>query len=151
MEISHATACFSWSLPSPHAKTKLHNLTHSSDKADSLFRAYSSCFMLAIVAHMRLPFFKMFSNFVHFAQIFKYFVLFCPFSEKLHTCPYVLHHKVHKSSCDTLFLKYLLQKYYQLFILGTYDIFGHFHQKRNPNCRNFDAYQHAKMNSIPNF
>ena len=151
MEIPHATACFSWSLPSPHAKTKLHNLTHSSDKADSLFRAYSSCFMLAIVAHMRLPFFKMFSNFVHFAQIFKYFVLFCPFSEKLHTCPYVLHHKVHKSSCDILFLIHIAK------ILSTF-YFGYLgyirplpSKKIIPTCRNFDAYQHAKMNSIPNF
>ena len=42
-------------------------------------RAYSSCFMHAIVAHMRLLFFKIFSNFVYFSQIFKYFAPFCPF------------------------------------------------------------------------
>ena len=25
-----------------------------------------------------------------FAQVFKYFALYCPFSDKLHTCPYFL-------------------------------------------------------------
>ena len=43
---------------------------------NSLFRACSSCFMHAIVARMRMPFFKIFPNFVHFAQIFNYFALF---------------------------------------------------------------------------
>ena len=42
-------------------------------------RAYSSCFMHAIVAHMRLRFFKVFSNFVHFCSIFRMFCPFCPF------------------------------------------------------------------------
>ena len=42
-------------------------------------RAYSSCFMHAIVAHMRLLFFKIFSDFVYFSQIFKCFAPFCPF------------------------------------------------------------------------
>ena len=39
-------------------------------------RTYSSCFMCAILAHMRLPFFKIFSNVVHFCQNFQ---TFCPF------------------------------------------------------------------------
>ena len=56
-----------------------------------------------------------------FAQIFKYLLFFALFLSELHTCRYVLHHKVHKSSCDILFLIciYILQKYYQLPILGT--------------------------------
>ena len=57
-------------------------------------RPYSSYFMHAIAACMRLPFFKIFSNFVHFCpnfQIFCPFLLFfCPFSEKSHTSPYIL-------------------------------------------------------------
>ena len=40
------------------------------------FRAYSSCSMHAIVARMGLPFFKVFSNFVHFCPKFQ---IFCPF------------------------------------------------------------------------
>ena len=42
-------------------------------------RAYSSCFMLAIVAGTRLPFFKIFSNFVHFCRNFQIFCPFLPF------------------------------------------------------------------------
>ena len=42
-------------------------------------RAYSSSFMHAIVAHMRFPFFKVFSNFVHFCPNFQMFCPFCPF------------------------------------------------------------------------
>ena len=37
---------------------------------------YSSCFLHAIVARMRLPFFKIFLNFVHFCPNFQ---IFCPF------------------------------------------------------------------------
>ena len=44
-----------------------------------LGRAYSSCFIHAIVARMRLPFFKIFSNFVHFCLNFQIFYPFCPF------------------------------------------------------------------------
>ena len=44
----------------------------------SLDRTYSSCFMRAIIARMRLPFFKIFSNFVHFCQNF-ILPFFCPF------------------------------------------------------------------------
>ena len=47
--------------------------------------AYSSCFMHVIVASMRLPFFKIFSNFVHFCRNFQIFCPFLPFSEK--PCP----------------------------------------------------------------
>ena len=42
----------------------------------NICRAYSSCFMHAIVACMRLPFFKLLSNFVHFCPNFQ---IFCPF------------------------------------------------------------------------
>ena len=56
----------------------------------SIDRANFSCFMHAIVAHMRLPFFKIFSNFVHLCPNFQVFCLFRPFSEKSHACPYFL-------------------------------------------------------------
>ena len=52
-------------------------------------RAYSSYFMLLIVARMRLPF-KMFSNFVHFwpnFQIFSPFCHFLPFFRKITYMP----------------------------------------------------------------
>ena len=39
-------------------------------------RTYSSCFMHAIVARMRLPFLNIFSNFVHFCSNLQ---IFCPF------------------------------------------------------------------------
>ena len=39
-------------------------------------RAYSSSLLCAIITHNHLPFFKIFSNFVHFCQNFKYFALF---------------------------------------------------------------------------
>ena len=43
-------------------------------------RAYSSCFMHTIVARMmRLPFLKIFSNFVHFCPNFQIFCPFLPF------------------------------------------------------------------------
>ena len=45
-------------------------------KLKSHDRAYPSCFMHAIVARMRLPFFNIFSNFVHFCSNFQ---IFCPF------------------------------------------------------------------------
>ena len=56
----------------------------------------SSCFMQVIVAHMRLPFFKIFSNFVHFCPKFKIFCPFFTFSEKLHTRPYFLEQALYK-------------------------------------------------------
>ena len=43
------------------------------------YRAYSSCFMHVIVACMRLPFFKIFSNFVHFCPNFQIFCSFFTF------------------------------------------------------------------------
>ena len=55
----------------------------------SIGRENSSCFMHAIVAHIRLSFFKMFSNFVHFCRNFQIFYPFLPFfSEKSCACPY---------------------------------------------------------------
>ena len=48
-------------------------------RSKTMSRAYSSCFMHVVVACMGLPFFKIFLNAYIFAQIFKYFALFCPF------------------------------------------------------------------------
>ena len=45
-------------------------------KSKSHDRAYPRCFMHAIVARMRLPFFKIFSNFVHFCPNFQIFFFF---------------------------------------------------------------------------
>ena len=134
---------------SPHAKNELHNSTHSLDKAGSLFRVYSSCFINAIVAHMRLPFFKIFSN---FCPNFQIFCPFLSFSEKLHACPYVLHHKEYKSSFCTLFLIYICCKNiinFLFWVFWTWSVSSI--KKIIPTCRNFDAYLHAEMNSIPNF
>ena len=52
-------------------------------------RTYYSCFMHAKVAHMRLSFFKMFSDFVHFCPNFQIFCLFCLFSEKITRMPFL--------------------------------------------------------------
>ena len=50
----------------------------------NLCRVYSSCFMHAIVEHMRLPFFKVFSNILNFCPNFQilcpFLSFFCPFS-----------------------------------------------------------------------
>ena len=43
---------------------------------ETKIRTYSSCFMWVIAACMRLPLFKMLSNFVHFCSNFQ---IFCPF------------------------------------------------------------------------
>ena len=64
-------------------------------------RAFSSSLLRAIIAHNHLLFFKIFSNFVYFCPNFQIFcpflpfleiflLLFCPFSEKSHACPYFL-------------------------------------------------------------
>ena len=50
-------------------------------------RANSSCFMCAIVACMRLPFFKIFWSFVHFCQYFQIFCPFLPFFWKIAPMP----------------------------------------------------------------
>ena len=49
----------------------------------ALDRAYSSCFMHALVAHMRLPFFKIFSYFVHFCPNLQIFCPLLPFFFKI--------------------------------------------------------------------
>ena len=50
-------------------------------------RAYSSCFMHAIVARLRLAFFKVFLNFVHFCPNFQIFCPFLPFFWKIARMP----------------------------------------------------------------
>ena len=53
-------------------------------------RAYSSCFMHAIVARIKLPFFKIFSNFVHFRPNFQIVLLFfLPFFWKTAGMPFL--------------------------------------------------------------
>ena len=57
-------------------------------------RAFSSSLLRAIVARNHLPFFKIFSNLVHFCPNFQIFcpflTFFCLFSGKSHACPYFL-------------------------------------------------------------
>ena len=57
-------------------------------------RAFSSSLLRAIVARSHLPFFKIFSNLVHFCPSFQMFcpflTFFCLFFGKLHACPYFL-------------------------------------------------------------
>lgn len=48
---------------------------------------YFSCFMHAIIASMRLPFFKILSNFLHFCQNFQTFSPFWPFFWKIARLP----------------------------------------------------------------
>ena len=111
------------------------------------------------VNEIKCPFSKDFQFLYIFAQIFKYFALFCPLSGTSHTCPYVLHHKEHKNGCDTLFLIYIYIYIYIYIakILSTsyFGYFGHIQplpsKKIIPTCTNLDAYLHVKMNSIPNF
>ena len=50
-------------------------------------RAYSSSLMCVIVACMGLPFFKIFSNFVHFCPNFQIFCPFLPFFSKIASMP----------------------------------------------------------------
>ena len=81
------------------------------------FRAYSSCSMHAIVACMGLPFFKVFSNFVHFCPKFQIFCPFFPFftpffSEKSHAYPYFLEQALSLVKCMTLMLSVILEWYY---------------------------------------
>ena len=56
-------------------------------------KAYSSCFMHAIVTCMRLPFLKIFSNCVHFSPNFQiistFFWLFPPFFWKIACIPLI--------------------------------------------------------------
>ena len=69
--------------------TYTHTYTHIYTHIFHIYiRAYSSCFMHVVVTCMRLPFFSIYFQISYiFAKIFKYFALFCPFSEKLHACP----------------------------------------------------------------
>ena len=57
-------------------------------RSKTMSRAYSSCFTHTIVARMRLPFLKNFSNLYIFAEIFKYFALFLAFFWKIARMPY---------------------------------------------------------------
>ena len=67
-----------WSIVTVVGKALQIALSLESAINQSLDRTYSSCFMRAIIARMRPPFFKIFSNFVHFCQnfILPFFVLF---------------------------------------------------------------------------
>ena len=58
-------------------------------------RAFSSSLLDAIIPRNHLPFFKIFSNLVHFCPNFhppppSFLTCFCPFSGKSHACPYFL-------------------------------------------------------------
>ena len=64
---------------------KVHQIITKLDKPNGA-RAHSSSVLHALIAHNQLPFFKIFSNFVHFCPNFQMFCPFstfiCPFSEK---------------------------------------------------------------------
>ena len=72
------------------------------------------------------PFSKYFQILYIVAQIFKYFALFLKNRTYARMFCIIKNTKV----AVALFLLYILQKYYELPILGTLDIFGHFHQKK---------------------
>ena len=64
-------------------------------------RAYSSCFIHVIVERMRLPFFKIFSNFGYFWSNFQ---KFCPFSQNLHARPYWFDHSSYgRTTCMKMY------------------------------------------------
>ena len=68
---------------------KIFLINHSLDSWDQ--EMCFNCNMHGIVTHMRLPFFKIFLNFVtQFCPNFQIFCPFCPFSEKSHTCHFFL-------------------------------------------------------------
>ena len=67
-------------------------------------KAYSSCFMHAIVACMRLPFFKMFSNFLHFRPNYQIFCPFLPFFWKI-ACMPLLSRIGNANYCNNISLK----------------------------------------------
>ena len=87
-----------WFQRKSHFKRK--NIINKNKKLQCSNRAYSQSLLHAIIMCNYLPFFKIFSHFVHFCpnyQIFCpflpfliFFALFLSFSEKLHTCPYFL-------------------------------------------------------------
>ena len=62
------------------------------------YRAFSSSLLHTIIARNHLPFFKIFSNLVHFlpkfSNIFHFFNIFCPFSGKLYASPYFLEYSL---------------------------------------------------------
>ena len=62
----------------------------------------------------------------------------------------VLHHNRTQKQLQHSFLN-MLQKYYQLPILGTLDISGHLHQKQPQLVKTLMFICMEKMNSLPNF
>ena len=64
---------------------KVHRIITKPNKPNGV-KAYSNSLLHAITAHNHLPFFKIFSNFVHICPNFQIFFPFstflCPFSEK---------------------------------------------------------------------
>ena len=75
-------------------ESRCSHVKYSSVENRGPFRAYSTSLSRAIIARNHLPFFKIFSNFIHFCPNFQIICsslpFFCPFSEKSHACPYFL-------------------------------------------------------------
>ena len=80
-----------WNLHVPFVRKKKSNFPTFFKYLCNSYRAYSSSFMHAIVARMRLLLSKIFSNYVHFCLNFQIFCpflpLFCAFSEKIARVP----------------------------------------------------------------
>ena len=163
MKIPPATACFDWNLPLCKKSNLLFWITlGTSDHIHLkwLNSRYSSCFMCVKVAHTRLLFFTIFSNFVHFCPNFKTFL---PFFWKIERMPLCFASQITQKQLWHSFLIiyiYIYNIYIYIYIAkipstSYFGYFGHFRPlpSKNiiPTCRNFDAYLHAKMNSIPNF
>ena len=55
---------------------QINNFRNNQTLRSDLVAAYSSSLMRAMIKCNRVPFFEIFSNFIHFCQIFEYFALF---------------------------------------------------------------------------
>ena len=92
----------------------------------SFSKTYSSCFMCVIVTCMRLPFSKIFSNFVHFCQNFQIFCPFLSFFWKIACMPLLSRTSPAfcwktKSCCDRCFSEQIRpQTTVQLYVLQDY-------------------------------
>ena len=81
--------------------------------SESVGRVYSSCFMHAIVVRMRLPFFKLFSNFVHTCPNFK---IFCPFLSFL--ALFLKNHK-HAVTFQSKPVRALRERFFEIWASGS--------------------------------
>ena len=146
MEIPPATAFFCWNLPYVKKTTSTWNdwinvwfllLPHHMQKTNfiqlilEIKLSHYSGHILAVLSvqyshKWGCSFSKYFQILYIFVRIFKYFALFL--KNRTHALMFCII-KNTKAAVTLFSYIYMLQKYYQLPILSTLDIFGHFHLK----------------------